>query len=106
MAFKLKDRYIIILKDEKGKSFNFRIPEDLFLKFQRELAPYRSESAKPKPVRCIETGKVFECARLAHKWLYDKGVSTSYSADSVIKTACKDKNRTAYGFHWEFVEDG
>ncbi len=106
MALKLKDRYIIILKDANEKTFTYRISEDLFAHFKKELEPYRSESTKPKPVRCIETGEVFECARKAHTWLYNKGVSTSYSADSGIKAACKDKSKTAYGFHWEFVEEG
>lgn len=104
MALKLKNRYVLILKDEKDKSFNYRIPEELFLKFQIELAPYRSESTKPKAIRCVETGEIFESARKAHSWLYNNGVSTSYSADTSIKTACKSKNRKAYGYHWEFVE--
>ena len=104
MTLKLNDRYIITLKDANEKTFTYRIPEDLFLQFQKELTPFRSESTKPKTVRCVETGEIFECARKAHTWLYNKGISTSYSADSAIKNACKDKNRTAYGFHWEFVE--
>ena len=28
----------------------------------------------------------------------------SYSADSIVKDACKGKKETAYGYHWEFVE--
>lgn len=105
MASKLKDRCIIILKDVNEKSFTYRISEDLYLQFKKDLKPYRSESTKPRPVRCIETGEVFECTRKAHTWLYNNGVSTNYSANSGIKNACKDKQRTAYGFHWEFVEE-
>ena len=72
----LKNRCVIVLKDEEEKSCNYRVPKELFLKFQEELAQYRSESAKPKPVRCIETGKVFRCARDTYKWLIENGAST------------------------------
>ena len=40
---KLKNRCIVILKDEEEKSSNYRVPKELFLKFQEELAQYRSE---------------------------------------------------------------
>jgi len=104
MMLRLKNRCIVVLKDEEEKSCNYRIPKDLFLKFQKELAEYRSESVKPKPVRCVETGKVFRCARDTYKWLIENGASTSYSVESGIKAACNNPKRKAYGFHWEFVE--
>ena len=99
----LKNRCVIVLKDEEEKSSNYRVPKELFLKFQKELAQYRSKSIKPKAIRCVETGDIFRCARDTHRWLHEKGVTTSYSVDSGIKFACKNPNRTAYGFHWEFV---
>ena len=101
---KLKNRCIVVLKDEEEKSCNYRVPKELFLKFQKELAQYRSESAKPKAIRCIETGEVFRCARATYKWLEEKGLQVSYSFEASIKKACNNPNRTAYGFHWEFVE--
>ena len=101
---KLKNRCVIVLKDEEEKSCNYRVPKELFLKFQEELIQYRSESIKPKAIRCVETEEVFRCARDTHRWLHEKGVTTSYSVDSGIKFACKNPKRTAYGFHWEFVE--
>lgn len=104
MMLRLKNRCIVVLKDEEEKSCNYRIPKELFLKFQEELAQYRSESAKPKAIRCIETGKVFRCARATYKWLEEKGLQVSYSFEARIKKACYNPNRTAYGFHWEFVE--
>ena len=101
---KLKNRCIVVLKDEEEKSSNYRVPKELFLKFQEELAQYRSESAKPKPVRCVETGEVFRCARATYKWLEEKGLQVSYLFEASIKKACNNPKRTAYGFHWEFVE--
>ena len=38
---KLKNRCIVVLKDEEEKSSNYRVPKELFLKFQEELAQYR-----------------------------------------------------------------
>ena len=38
------------------------------------------------------------------KWLEEKGLQVSYSFEASIKKACYNPNRTAYGFHWEFVE--
>ena len=101
---KLKNRCIVVLKDEEEKSTNYRVPKELFLEFQKELAQYRSESAKPKAIRCVETGEVFRCARATYKWLEEKGLQVSYSFEASIKKACYNPNRTAYGFHWEFVE--
>ena len=101
---KLKNRYVVVLKDEEEKSCNYRVPKELFEKFQKELIQYRSESQKPKAVRCVETSDIFRCARATYKWLEEKGVQVSYSFEACIKKACNNPNRTAYGFHWEFVD--
>lgn len=51
--------------------------------------------SKPKPVRCIETGKVYRNANHAE---ICTGVNSQY-----IKNAIRGKQKTAGGFHWEFV---
>ena len=103
MMSKLKNRCIVILKNEEEKSCNYRVPKELFIKFQKDLAEYRSESQKPKPVRCVETGEVFRCARDTYKWLESKCGNVTYSFDSRIKQACNNPKRTVCGYHWEFV---
>ena len=57
-----------------------------------------SESNKGKhckPVRCIETGVIYESAVQAEK-------ETSALA-SKISSVCRGKQKITGGFHWEFV---
>ena len=47
-------------------------------------------------VRCVETGEIFRNA---------KDVEKKYNFDSsCVHRACKGKYKTAYGYHWEYVE--
>ena len=49
-----------------------------------------------KPVRCIETGKVYPSTREAGRSL---GIPTNN-----ISYCCRGKRKTAKGLHWEFVD--
>lgn len=57
---------------------------------QREM-----KRRKMKPIRCIETGIVYESIRDAHRKTGAQRCS--------IKTAC-EKNGTAIGLHWEYLK--
>lgn len=57
----------------------------------------RAAAATRKPVRCIETGVIYSCAEEAVK---DLGKSNKTG----ISNACNGKYKTAYGYHWEYVE--
>ena len=52
---------------------------------------------KGRPVLCVETGQVFEYINEAARWAKVHKIC--------IMHACKNKNRTAGGYHWRFVDD-
>lgn len=67
-----------------------------------DSAPKRSRRQRdperkipPKPVICIETGRVFDSLRIAAKW-------AGLSSGTAIKFACKSGSLTA-GYHWRLV---
>ena len=53
-------------------------------------------SAVKHPVRCIETGKIFDSVTAAAKW---RCVQCG-----TIRAACKKSTRTGGGYHWEYVK--
>lgn len=55
---------------------------------------------KRKPVRCIETGEIFESLQAAANFLglFRKGSSN-------LLYALKKSSRTCKGYHWEYVEN-
>lgn len=50
-----------------------------------------------KAVRCVETGVIYKSASEAARLL---GVGWSH-----ISRACRGERNTAYGFHWEYIQD-
>lgn len=96
--------YQIILKSN-DKSESYRIPEIMFISIKHYLKPYRSKTVKIKAVKCIDTGKIFRCAREAMMWLIQEGKTSNYNADNLIKAACKRERNIFCGFHWEFVDN-
>lgn len=57
------------------------------------------KSSKGKPIICVETGKIFSCAKEAQNAM---GINASN-----IKHCCKHHKyyKTAGGFHWEFFKE-
>lgn len=53
------------------------------------------EAGKPRRVRCVETGIVYDTMMAA-------GQAVGCTA-SVIRDACKNRNRRARNLHWEYV---
>ena len=85
----------------------YRLTEEMFMSLSFRLEPYRSYGEKSKPIRCIETGKIFNSAMKALRWLSDFGVEYSYNNANKIKKVCKGKGREekAFGFHWRYAND-
>lgn len=48
-----------------------------------------------KPIRCVETGVVYESISAAARALYGD--------ISLIWRALNGRRKTAYGYHWEYV---
>ena len=57
-----------------------------------------AQRVKQKPIRCIETNKVYDNATIIEKEL-------GYKA-SLIYQICKGRYSQAYGYHWEYAERG
>lgn len=65
------------------------------------IAKMRTNSPARKPVRCIETGEVFESIQAACRWLGKEG-----RTGSAISLVCQHRPHynTACGYHWEYAE--
>lgn len=59
------------------------------------------------PVVCCETGKTFESFSAAKRWIIAQGLSKDKSGRSVggIRSCCLEEQRTAYGYHWKFLDN-
>ena len=55
----------------------------------------------PPKVKCVETGQIFDNATKAAKFI---GEFSSHSGNHILAN-CKGKKKSAYGYHWEYVEE-
>ena len=55
---KLKNRCIVVLKDEEEKSSNYRVPKELFLKFFNLLLPFFNHPFIDPAVKMVYTVSV------------------------------------------------
>ena len=81
-------------KCNKGHEWQSTIAHRTFMK---SGCPY-CIGRKHLPIRCIETGKIFSS--------YTEAANTyGLSAGGAISKCCKGKQKTAGGYHWEFVKE-
>ncbi len=83
---------------------NYRVDIKRFNKIKESVEKYRSIGHICKKVRCIETGQIFENAREAARWVAFAR-EMSYCDFGLIKQCCRGKQKTSYGYHWEFVNE-
>ena len=95
----------ITLKQEDVLMGNYKVSEEHFNKIKEKIEEYRSIGHICKKIRCIETGQVFENARKASRWVsYVKENLYNSCNSDLIKQCCRGKQKTSYGYHWEFVK--
>lgn len=99
-----KGNFSLVLKENGTNQCSYKISRQLFDKLKKYLAPFRSYQTTAKPVRCLETGQIFSSVRNASQWV-ETNKQISYCDMNLIKQACKGKQKTSYGYHWEFVEE-
>lgn len=66
-----------------------------------------SKERYSKSVCLIEKNKIFQSFHEASSWLFDNNYTTNKSIQGIsrhIKQVCENNEKTAYGFHWEYVE--
>lgn len=66
---------------------------------KKKLFEAIAKTRKRKPIRCIETGEVFESIQMAANTL---GLFRKASSNLIY--ALKKSTRTCKGYHWEYVE--
>lgn len=99
-----KSNYRITLKQENVKMGTYKVSEKMFNKIKSEIEQYQSFGAICKKVRCIETGVIFKNASEAARWVaYAR--ERNYCSLDLIKQCCRGKQKTSYGYHWEFVNE-
>ena len=101
-----KSSYRIVLKQEKIKIGTYKIPKEMFDIIKSDIQKYKSLGIPCKKVRCIETGDIFKNAREASRWLTNikEQFYNKYNPDH-IKQCCRGKQKTSYGYHWEFINE-
>lgn len=96
-------KFSVILKEDDTNQCSYKIDRRVFDTLKKYLEPFRSFQTKAKKIRCVETGQVFNSAREASHWV-EFVRETNYCDMNLIKQCCKGKQKTSYGYHWEFVE--
>lgn len=101
-----RSNYRIELKQENIKMGTYKVPKEVFVSIQGDIEQYRSLGIPCKKVRCIETGEIFRNAKDASRWLANiqECYYNKYNPD-LIKQCCRGKQKTSYGYHWEFVNE-
>jgi len=97
------NKYSVTLRENDKNSCTYKIDQKLFDTLKKYLEPFRSLQPEARKIRCIETGKVFDCARKASEWL-EFITEREYCNMDLIKQACRKKNGSSYGYHWEFAD--
>jgi len=67
-----------------------------FICFEKNLEKYRSVSLKPRKIKCVETGQIFDSARKASEWV-EFVLEINYCDFNLIKVACRRTNGMSYG---------
>ena len=96
-------KYSVTLKKDNKTVSTYNIDGYAFIAVERDLRPYCRNDKNAKKVKCIDLGLVFRCAKSASLWLVEEGLLKHCSANG-IKQACRGKQKTSYGYRWEFVE--
>lgn len=86
-------------------------PENLRWCTPQQNSEWRTEKVRPK-VKCKETRQVFTSSYDAAAWVIQKGLKTKKGIQSTnyktvarnIRDACTQRIRTAYRFHWAYLE--
>jgi len=95
----------ITLKQENVLMGNYKVEEKQFNKIKEKIEKYRSIGRIYKNVKCIETGQIFEHAGKAAEWIsYIREYGYNKANSDLIKQCCRGKQKTSYGYHWEFVK--
>lgn len=82
----------------------YKVDLKKFNRIKEKIEKYKSEGYPSKQIRCIETGQVFKNATAACRWVeYVREVGFCHK--DLIKQCCRGKQKTSYGYHWEFVND-
>ena len=94
-----KKKISSLVKGENNPNYNHKWSDEQkeSLRIKQKSNPMYKNETNPnaKRIRCIETGEIFECMKFAQERF---GLKTTGSFTAAIK-----KNKTAAGFHWEYV---
>ena len=96
-------KYTVVLLKDNLQVGRYKLDEDLFNEYKKQLEPYISMPIPSKAVVCVETGEVFKNVNQAAKWIVKNGISDSFSIYATIRNVCHGKRKSAYGYHWKYA---
>ena len=71
---------------------------------KQKLSKILKAKAVGKKVRCVETGRIFNSIRDAEIFMNPNEPLKTIKERTNIGMVCNGRSKTAYGYHWEFVE--
>ncbi len=96
-------KFSITLRENNANPSSYKVDRKIFDTLKKYLEPFRSLQSKAKKIKCVETGQIFNSAREASRWI--EFVREIYYCDmNLIKQACKGKQKTSYGYHWNLLK--
>lgn len=72
---------------------------------KEKLSKLMKAKSVGKKVRCVETKKIFDSIRDAEIFMNPNEPYKKIKEKTNIGMVCNGRSHTAYGYHWEFVED-
>lgn len=101
-----KHKFSITLRENDSNSCTYRVNRKIYDTLKKYLEPFQSYQPKPRKIKCLETGEIFNSAREACYWLEEKQKrEISYACMNLLKQCCRGKQKTSYGYHWEFINE-
>ena len=97
-------RCFITLKQDNILMGKYKVDIKKFNKIKEKIEEYKSVGYPSKKVKCIETGQIFKNASEACRWV-EFVREGGFCNKDLIKQCCRGKQKTSYGYHWEFVKD-
>lgn len=72
---------------------------------KEKLSKLMKAKSVGKKVRCVETGRIFDSIRDAEIFMNPNEPYKKIKEKTNIGMVCNGRGQTAYGYHWEFVDD-
>ena len=86
----------------KGQASRIRTKGYRFMLYDADKHEEVKESVNGSPVKCLETGEIFETGKAAREWIKKNGFGNANFFYEAIK---RPEELSCGGFHWMYVDE-